>query len=205
MGKPDEKTDRDLAAMALAKRRRGERPNRRESAALRRLERAHEEESRWSCYHTIPQRHWRQMSGRQRKVFVEQAERYGIPFGERIVDLPKVVKALHDFLDQKAFVLDRGEGGDPLLDGPDSPALERYREEMYHLARLKRLQQEGFLLPRDRVHEVMARVASILRGAGDTLQKVSPEAHEILGRAFDQAQREIDATYSVPEEAAAPP
>ena len=57
------------------------------------------------------------------------------------------------------------------MQGNGSPALERYREERAAIARLDRLEREGQLLPRDEVREALGRIAAILRGAGDTLQR----------------------------------
>jgi len=168
------------------------------------LERAQEEETRWHYYKTIPQHHWEKMSSRQRKTLRDQAERYGIPFGQRTIDLSQVVPAIHDFLTRNAHVLDRTGAGDPLLTGCSSPALERYREQMYQLARLKVLQQQGHLLHRDRVHDALARIASIVRGAGETIQRYSQPAYHVLEAAFDRCQCEVDAMFPIPQEAAAP-
>src|SRR4051812_23579848 len=145
-------------------------PPRKERAALTRHEKAKEEQLRWQYYRSIPQKHWRQMSGRQTKVINEQADRYGLPIGGPFIDLTKLARALHDFLAANALKLAKED--DPLLEGgPSSPALERYREERAALARLDRLERESVLLPRDQVRESMGRVAAILRGAGDTLQR----------------------------------
>jgi hypothetical protein len=46
--------------------------------ALKRHKRDKEERLRWQFYRTIPQKHWRTMSGRQARVINEQAERYGL-------------------------------------------------------------------------------------------------------------------------------
>ena len=100
------------------------------------------------------------MSGRQTKQINEQAQRYGIPFGGKTVNLPEVVRALHDFFADNAVKLARDE--DPLMQGSGSPALERYREERAAMARLDRLEREGNLLPRDEVRESLGRVSSIL-------------------------------------------
>ena len=149
------------------------------------MRRQKEEQLRWKYYRSIPQKHWRQMSGRQTKVINEQATRYDIPFGGAKVDLSAVVRALHDFLAENAQKLARDD--DPLLQGSSSPALERYREERAALARLDRLERERRLLPRDQVREALGRIAAILRGAGDTLQRnVGAAAAEIL---FDSAGR----------------
>src|SRR5882757_5158864 len=72
--------------------------SRREREVLKRHEKEQEEKRRWQYYRSIPQKHWREMSGRQAKVLIEQDQRYGIAFGGPSVDLPKVVRQLHDFL-----------------------------------------------------------------------------------------------------------
>src|SRR5688500_9477443 len=94
--------DKELAAKAYRKVMTGEQPTSQERAALRRYEHEQEETRRWQYYESIPQKHWRQMSGRQTKVLNEQAERYGIPFGGRTIHLPNVVRALHEFLARNA-------------------------------------------------------------------------------------------------------
>ena len=165
-----------------------------ERDALKRHEKEKEERLRWQFYRSIPQKHWRRMSGRQTKVINEQAARYGIPFGGPTIDLLSVAKALHDFLAKNALRLARDE--DELLGGGSSPALERYRTERAALARLDRLERQKRLLPRDEVREALVRIASILRGAGDTLQRqFGTPAAEIMYEALDDAQREIDRTF----------
>ncbi len=92
------------------------------------------------------------------------------------------------------FVARSGTGVDAKLSGGTSPALERFREERAKLARLDRLEREGQLLPRDRVHDGLARIATIIRMAGDALQRqFGPDALELLNDALDDAQREITA------------
>lgn len=186
-----EAIERDLARAALQKRQRGETPSREEVRALRRVERARREELAWEIYAAIPKGHWVEMSGRQHRTINEQAARYAIPFGGRTISLPDVVRALHDFLAENAPRLAAGDE-DPMLAGSTSPALERFREERAKLARLDRLEREGKLLARDKVHDGLARIATILRGAGDTLQRqFGPDALELLNDALDDAQREI--------------
>lgn len=191
--KASEQIRRELAARALEKRRRGEDVPARELAALTRIEKEREEEERWAYYKTIPQRHWKKMSGaRQTKVINEQAVRYGIPFGGDTIDLSAVVKALHDFLRDNARKLAAADDEDALLAGMSSPALELYRRERAKLAKLDRLEREQSLLSRELVHEGLGRIASILRLAGETLaRQCGPEAHEILEDALKDADREI--------------
>ena len=191
--------DNTLLTQAYRKVMNKEKLTRSEREALKRHEKQKEERLRWQYYRSIPQKHWRQMSGRQTKVINDQAARYGIPFGGPTIDLPSVVKALHDFLAENAQRLARDD--DAMLVGGSSPALERYREERAQLARLDRLEREGKLLPRDEVREVLARIASILRDAGDALQRqFGSAAVEILHEALDDSQREIAAFFGDGEE-----
>lgn len=196
----ESRVDQELVARAYRKLMdRGE-LTKEERSALKRHEKDKEERLRWQYYASIPQKHWRTMSGRQTKVINEQAERYGIPLGGPAVNLPAVVRALHDFLADNAQKLSRGDD-DPLLQGAGSPALERYREERAALARLDRLEREQQLIPRDEAREALGRIAGILRGAGDALQRqFGQTALEIVTEALDDAQREIDRSFGVFEE-----
>lgn len=166
-----------------------------ERDVLRRHEKAKEERLRWQYYGAIPQKHWRQMSGRQAKVINEQAVRYGIPFGGATIDLAAVVKALHDFLADNKHKLARDD--DDMMLGPGSPALERYREERAMLARIVRLEREGELLPRDLVRQSLGKTAAIIRLAGETLQKQFGEAAaEVLYEAIGDAEAEIERFFT---------
>jgi hypothetical protein len=190
--------EKELVSRAYRKRLNREELTREERAAVARHEKALEEQRRWQYYGSIPQKHWRQMSGRQTKVINEQADRYGLPFGGPFINLPKFVRAFHDFLAENALKLARDDEADPLLQGGGSPALERYREERAALARLDRLEREGALLPRDQVRQGLGRVAAIVRAAGDALQRQhGPAALELLYEALDDAQREIDRSFGV--------
>jgi len=183
--------DSGLVARAYRKVMDREELSRAEREALKRHEKQKEERLRWQYYRSIPQKHWREMSGRQAKVINEQALHYGIPFGGPKIDLPAVVKSLHNFLAENAEKLARDE--DILLQGGSSPALERYREERAQLARLDRLERERQLLPRHEVKEALGRIAAIIRSAGDAIQRqFGAAAVEILYEALDDARREID-------------
>ena len=168
---------------------------REERAALRRHEKEQEERLRWQYYRTIPQKHWREMTGRQTKVINEQADRYGLPFGGPTIDLPALARKLHDFLADNALKLSKED--DPLLaGGGNSPALEQYRQEKFLLARLDRQEREGDLIARDKAREAMGRIAAILRGAGEALQRqYGSQAAEILHEALDDAQHQIDQAF----------
>lgn len=192
--------DRELLAGALRKLMAKQELTDKERAALKRHEKDKEERLRWQYYAAIPQKHWRTMSGRQTKVINEQAARYGIPFGGASINLPAVVRALHDFLADNAYKLARDEA--ELMQGTGSPALERFREERAALARMDRLEREGDLIPRDVARDVLARVASVLRNAGDALQRqFGVAAVEILFDALSEAGREIDRAFARDDDA----
>ena len=79
---------------------------------------------------------------------------------------------------------------------PNSPALERYREERALLARLDRLERERSLVPRDEVREGLGRIAARLKAVGEALNRqYGPEALEILLEAMDDVERDIDRSF----------
>lgn len=185
--------DQQQATAAYAKALRGEALSERERAALKRFEKQREEQLRWKYYATIPQKHWRQMSGRQTKVLHEQAARYGLPFGGAVVHLPELAKALHDFLATHATKL---TADDPLLQGAASPALEQYRQERAALARMERRQRERQLLPREEVRAALGRIATLIRAAGELLERRhGADAGQILLEALREAQLDIDRSF----------
>src|SRR4051794_16794039 len=104
-GSAASRVDRDLIARAYKKVVNREDLSRDERAALKRHEKEKEEKLRWQYYRNIPQKHWREMSGRQTKVINEQADRYGLPFGGPFIDLPKLARGFHDFLADNALKL----------------------------------------------------------------------------------------------------
>jgi hypothetical protein len=184
--------DRQLVKSAYSKVSRGETPTAQEKAALERFEKQKEERLRRQYYATIPQKHWREMSGRQTKVLNEQAAAYGIPFGGPVINLYEVARALHDFLAKYGPRMLRLED-DMMGSDVSSPALERYREERAALAKLDRLEREGALMPKDEARDALTRIASTIRDAGDILQRqYGAGALEILIEALDDAELEIE-------------
>jgi hypothetical protein len=174
---------------------------REERDALKQNEKQKEERLRWQYYETIPQKHWRQMSGRQSKVINEQAERYGIPFGGSTISLTQVVRAIHNFLADNKYKLARED--DALMNGSSSPALERYREERAAMAQMDRLEREGNLISRDVVRISLGKTASIIRTAGEALQRqFGQAAADILNEAIDDAEAEIDRFFTPSQEVA---
>jgi hypothetical protein len=193
---PPTPADQRLAAAALKKQRAGQKPTREEGAALRRVQRLRDEQLRSEHYRAIRKREWQGWSGRQQKVLNEQAARYGIPIGAATIDLPAVVRWLHEFLAENARRLAAGDDDDPALAGVSSPGLERYR-----LARAKR--EELFLrrdlgawLPRDQVRAGFAPFAAIIRRCGERLgRKYGREAQQILDEHLDRAAEALNRLF----------
>lgn len=170
----------------------GKSMSRDEERAWKRHEKRERERHGAAAYEAIPKKLWEQWSGRQRKVLAEQAERYGIPFANKTINLPAVVKALHDFLARNARRLLADPSGDALLSGEMTPALEQYRRARARLAELELEARKRSLLPRDEVHDRLARVAVILRGAGEAIRKLDQESADVLDQALGDFEREIE-------------
>lgn len=82
---------------------------------------------------------------------------------------------------------------DPLLTGVASPALEKYRDARTELAILELRERQGEVIPREEVHQSLSRIAAIIRGAGDVLEKrFGPEAANVLRDAIREMQREFN-------------
>src|SRR5574340_1554837 len=107
--------DKQFAAAALAKRRAGQKPSREEAAALRRVERARDQQLRADHYRSIPKRDWQRWSGRQQKILNEQALRYGVPIGGATIDAAELARWLHEFLAANARKLAAADSDDPDL------------------------------------------------------------------------------------------
>jgi hypothetical protein len=189
---PDSVVEREVLARAYQKVLRKEPLTNPEQAALKRHEKGREETLRWQYYRSIPQKHWREMSGRQAKVLNEQALLYGLPFGSASISLPDVVRRLHDLLATHGRQLLADES-DPLLGRGNSPALEQYRQERARLAQLDRLEREGELVEAVLVRAFLTRLAELCRTAGTQLQtQCGALAHELWESVFDQIEREVD-------------
>ncbi|MBL4701789.1 MAG: hypothetical protein JKX85_11095 [Phycisphaeraceae bacterium] len=192
-----------LVARAMAKVKTGKIPTGQERSALKRHESKIEEERRWQHYATIPQKHWREMSGRQAKVLQEQAERYGIPFGSAVVCLPDVVKALHDFFSTNAKRLARPdipEGIDPndpdamVWAGDADPGswLDRVRRATALQKELEYEKSKKQVVPREDIHEAFTRIAGLIESAGEKLRRrYGNDAVDAISEVLDGLEIEI--------------
>ena len=168
--------------------------SRRDCAALRRCLAWNDE--------TIPRHQYSRLSGRDARVLCALAERYGLPVDGETVDLAAVLDWFHSFLAENGRKLLAVSGDDPMT-GPTSPALEKWREEKYLLARITRLEKEAELLPREMLHTTLSTLASILRKGVESIRKhFGSEAAEVFSEILDDCEREIDSLLSGEEELA---
>jgi hypothetical protein len=182
--------DAALALAAAEKRRRGEKPSREETAALRRVQRAREEQLRQTHFAAVRKGEWQRWSGRQQKVLNEQAARYGIPIGEAVINLPDVVRWLHDFIAENAQKLRQDD------EPPDGAALERLRLAKAELAEILLSRERQDVVSRKDLRDGHTRIGGILRICGEALlRQFGPGAQQILNNALDDAQREVDRLF----------
>lgn len=185
--------ERQQRQAILRKVQRGEKLTQSEMALLRKHEKEQEESRRWEYYESIPQKHWRMMSGRQAKILNEQATRYGIPFSGKTISLPAVVRALHEFLAKHCNHISLEDGAAP---NGKSPALERFREKRAEKAEIELRQMERELVPVGQMREALARIAQGLRSATDQIQRqYGNGAAELLRDALEDAERDIEIMF----------
>jgi hypothetical protein len=86
---------------------------------------------------------------------------------------------------------------DPLMSGPTSPALERYRAARAALVELDLARRRGELIDRDQWQQFMLHAAGLIRSAGEGLLKhFGPEAHAILDDALLALEGETKRFFS---------
>lgn len=181
--------DRALVLAALERQKRGEKPTREESAALRRAQAARTAELQREHYAAIPKKLWRQWSGRQHKVLDEQAARYGLPIAGPTIDLAAVARWLHEFLAANARKLAGSDDAD--FAGATSPALERKRLADAKRSELAYERELGLWVRLADLHATLARLLPILRTAGDALlRQFGAAAQQVLNDALDNCERE---------------
>lgn len=207
MGSADQAEQQEtnrLAASAMRKFQAGQKPNSREMAAWKRYETAQREKYGLEFVAAIPKGQYVQWAGTQTKVLNEQADNYGFPLRGKSIDLPGLVRYLHEFLARNKYRLaaggDPGES-DPLLVGGTSPALERYRAARADISEDERDERRRLLLPRSAVHEVHLQWAGLLRSAAEKLQKrFGEEAREIMDQALDDCEAALETLFAPPDD-----
>ena len=88
--------------------------------------------------------------------------------------------------------------GDPLLDGGESPALERYRLAKAKHAELDLAHRKGELIDVEKSRSIMLRWGKHLRRAGELIGRKCTECHEILAESLRECEEIIDDELKVP-------
>jgi hypothetical protein len=188
-----------LVQSALAKKRAGQKLKREEQRAIERYQRDEDERTRRRHYGQIPKKLWVQWSGRQHKILADQANCHGIPVGGETIDLPAVVKWLHDFLAENQYKLRQEEAREE--DGTESGEklrnLRLRNEQLERDAARDKLQT----IDRSEAHDAFAAAAARLRAGFDQLQRrYGNDALEIAYGAIDDAMSLIDQRLGPPSE-----
>lgn len=82
---------------------------------------------------------------------------------------------------------------DPLLAGPDTPQLERYRAARADLAELEREERKRNLIDREKAHGLFIRAAHVFRSTGESLARAyGPEAAKLFNDGLLEAIGIVD-------------
>ncbi len=193
-----------LAERARSKRAAGKKPTRDESAALRRVEKAHTEEQWRAFLQAIPKGLFCDLASRPYKVVADQSSRHGAPTDGRTVNLFAWVKWVFDHLAKNQYRL-RAASDEEAESDSDAPgekaALERKMLRLKIGREQLRLERErGEWIARATVHEGFGVLATVLRRSGEQLKRqCGPEAHGILNESLDELEREFERMFSVVE------
>ena len=121
------------------------------------------------------------MSGRPRKVLVEQADRYGIPFSTSVIDLPAVLKSFHDFLSKNKFSF-----------GKDTDLRTRYDAARASKIELEIAERRGNVMQRDELQAGWQVIGHAIRRAGETLgRQFGADAQAILDETLAEADQTL--------------
>jgi hypothetical protein len=192
---------RTRGSAALRKKNSGQAISARERKDIERLQRLLDEQSRREHYATVPKKDFCALAGRQHKQVDDLHRNYGAPIEGKEVNLYKFVKWAFDFLAENGRKLLRAETDDELLSGPATTELEGLRRASRLLKELEYGERKKQLLPRDRVHDGLTRIASLMRDCGDSLQRrFGPDALDILNQHLDAAEAEIIALCQLEED-----
>lgn len=135
---------------------------------------------------------WMQWSGRDHRVLLDQARKYGMPLGETTVSVPEMAQWIHDLVAEQGrnFYFDEeDEGG---ISSKSSPALERLREAKASMAEQQLAKECRQLIERNVVHDGLQQIAGTLRRCGDVLQRqYGREVGETFNEFIDDCDRQI--------------
>lgn len=145
----------------------------------------------------LPKKLYAEWAGRQQKTLNEQADLYGVPLRGTTINVPHVVRWLHDWLAEHKHDLAHLRGGPKKNLSPKEQLvleqIEVYRRRVVLLEQ-RIAREETLLVPRAEVHELHVQLAKILRQAGERLLKQYGEgAVGILDAALDDFEHHLAA------------
>lgn len=183
-----------LVQSSLAKKRAGHKLKQAEQRAIDRYQRDEDERARLRHYSDIPKKQWVQWSGRDHRRLLDQATTYGLPVSGETINLPAVVKWLHDFLAENTHKLRREDANED--DGSEAGERLKNLRLKNELIEIELAEARSETMPRGLVHDGLAAIATRLRSAGDQLQRrFGPEALSILHEAIDDAERTVEQVF----------
>jgi hypothetical protein len=178
-----------LAAAAAKKKLAGQKLSREEERALSRVQQEKDDQLRTLHYRTIPKKDWVAWSGRQHKILAEQERLYGLPLGGKTIDLPAVVRWLHNLLAEKGRRLTDTASGEDV----SKRAIDAKREIETEIARRELAELDGNLVSREATRQMWTlAVVTRLRQLGDTLHRAyGPEALDLVNDALSDCERGV--------------
>jgi hypothetical protein len=177
--------EKSLAKAAAVKRSAGETPSRAESDALRKAEQAASEKLRWEAFSEIPPTDWAHLAGITTQQLRKQARTYDFQsLAAGTISLVEFVPEFHRFLADNASKIagvGRSSPEDPLLLGPTSPNLERYRAARAAREELTLARERGEWVQVDEMREGLGIFAeAIARAIGRIERKHGRDAADLL-------------------------
>lgn len=168
----------------MEKRKAGQEPNTREVRALQKFESAQDEADLERLARAVPKKTYVTWSGnRKHQVLDDQADRYGIPLRGPVVNIPDVLKWLHDFLASNKY---RFIDDDPDIAGASSPALERCRQLKAEQLQIELDKMRGTVVDVSVVRDCLGQLATQLRAASDRAENLfGLDGRELLTQVID--------------------
>lgn len=185
---PDDRKLQELAAAAAKKKLRGEKLTREEVRALERVQQERDDQLRAMHYRTVPKKDWVAWSGRQHKILADQARLYGLPLEGKTIDLPAVVRWLHELLASKGRrLVEQDAAGDAA-----TRAIDEKRQIETEIRKRELAELDGQLVSREATRLLWTSVAAILRRYGETVQRdYGPAAVEQWNDALSECERAV--------------
>ena len=189
--------DLKLARAAALKRQGGRKPTVREAAALRRVQKTQREAAFAEMAREVPQKIYRQWSGRQTKQLQDIGRRYGLTCDGKTIDLPALIRQWHDLLAEHAHRIPAKDAQQPGCTEAESPALERKRAAEADIAEMKRDEMAGRLKRIEQVREILTVTARELRRGIERLGKrYGGPAQQIMEDSLNRALEHFELTLS---------